>query len=95
MAEKKKVGRPSTPRSRAAASRERALAHLRWLQVRQMRRELVRRVDVEATISRMLGMIRDRMLALPDHMPELGHAAREALRKRIAATLEACSKAEL
>ena len=90
-----KRGRPSTDRSRAAASKERALAHLRWLQVREKRKELKRAVDVEVTIARILAMIRDRMLSLPDHMQELSDSQREALRREIANTLTACSNADL
>jgi hypothetical protein len=90
-----KRGRPSTERSRAAASKERALAHLRWLQVREKRKELKRTIDVEATIARMLAMIRDRMLGLPDGVPELSESQREVLRREISQTLTACSNADL
>ncbi|MGA7238573.1 MAG: hypothetical protein WBY44_23025 [Bryobacteraceae bacterium] len=93
MPEKK--GRPSTDRSRAAASKERALAHLRWLQVREKRRELKRVVDFEVTLARVLGMIRDRMLALPDRLQDLTPRQRDTLRDEIAVTLRACSDAEL
>jgi len=92
MAEKR--GRPSTDRSRAAASKERALAHLRWLQVREKRRELKRVVDFEVTLARSLATIRDRMLSLPDHL-DLLPARRETVRREIADTLRACSDAEL
>jgi hypothetical protein len=90
-----KIGRPSTDRSRAAASKERALAHLRWLQVREKRKELKRVADFEITLARVLSMIRDRMLALPDHLRDLTPPQRETLRKEIGETLTACSNVEL
>ena len=90
-----KRGRPSTERSRAAASKERALAHLRWLQVREKRKELRPVRDFDATLARVLAMIRDRMLALPDRVADLTDAQRNALRREIAETLIACSNADL
>jgi hypothetical protein len=93
MAEKR--GRPSTERSRAAASKERALAHLRWLQVREKRKELKRVVDFEATLARVLAMIRDRLLSLPDRLPELSLPQRESMHRDIAETLEACSRVDI
>jgi hypothetical protein len=93
MAEKR--GRPSTARSRAAASKERALAFLRWHQLRERRKELRPVRDFEATLARALSMIRDRMLALPDRVTELTPAQRDALRREISATLDACSNANL
>jgi hypothetical protein len=88
-------GRPTTERGRAAASKERALALLRWHQLRVLRREYKSVSAFEATLARMLSMIRDRMLALPDRVPDLSTAQRQALRREIAETLEACSRAEL
>ena len=76
------------------ASKERALAFLRWHQLRILRKEYRKVEDFEATLARVLGMLRDRMLALPDRL-ELTPAEREAVRREIAATLEACSHAEL
>jgi hypothetical protein len=70
------------------------LAFVRWHQLRVLRKEYKRVADFEITLSRVLSMIRDRMLSLPDHM-DLTPQQREALRRRIAETLEACSKAEL
>lgn len=90
-----KRGRPSTERSRAAASKERALAHLRWLQVREKRKELRPVRDFEATFARALAMIRDRMLALPDRVADLTDTQRNALRREIADTLIACTNADL
>ena len=89
-----KGGRPSTEQGRAEASKARALAHVRWHQLRVLRKEYKRVSDFEVTMARTLAMIRDRMLSLPDHM-DLTSAQRETLRRRIAETLEACSKAEL
>ncbi len=91
----KKQGRPSSARSRAAASKERALAHMRWYQLRILRKEYRPVADFESTLARMLSMIRDRMLSLPDHLPELTGPQREAVRREIRATLEACSRADL
>jgi hypothetical protein len=71
------------------------MAMLRWMQVRTMRREWKRVVDFEATVARMLSMIRDRLLAVPDRMQELSPGQREALRREIASALEDCSHAEL
>ena len=87
-------GRPTSERGRAMASKP-ALAHLRWLQVREKRKELKRVADFEITLARVLSAIRDRMLALPDHLQDLTAAQRETLRKEIARTLEACANAEL
>jgi hypothetical protein len=95
VSEPQKIGRPSTERSRAAASKERALAHLRWLQVREKRKELKPVADFEVTMARVLSMIRDRMLSLPDHLRDLTAGQRETLRKEIADTLTACSNVEL
>jgi hypothetical protein len=88
-------GRPTSERGRAEASKERALAHLRWLQVREKRRELIRMADAEATLGRVLAMVRDRMLSLPDHISQLTSIDRETLRRAIAKTLEECADAEL
>jgi hypothetical protein len=90
-----KTGRPTSERGRAMASKERALAHLRWLQVREKRKELKPVADFEITMARVLSMIRDRMLSLPDHLRDLTPGQREALRNEIAETLTACSNAEL
>jgi hypothetical protein len=95
MAEKNKGGRPTSERGHAMASKERALAHLRWLQVREKRKELKRVVDFEVTLARILSMIRDRMLSLPDHLQDLTESQRAALRVKIADTLRDCSNAEL
>ena len=94
-AAKKKPGRPSEGRSKAEASKERALATLRWLQVREKRKELKPVVDFEVTLARALAMIRDRMLSLPDHQLSLTVLQRQELRKAITETLEACSHADL
>jgi hypothetical protein len=62
--------------------------------VRQLRREWKPVSDFEATLAQVLGMIRDRFMALPDHM-DMTPQQREVLRRRIAETLEACAGAEL
>ena len=77
------------------ASKERALAHLRWLQVREKRKELKRVADFEITLARILSMIRDRMLSLPDHLQDLTESQRQTLRVKIGETLRDCSNAEL
>ncbi len=77
------------------ASKERALAHLRWLQVREKRKELKRVGDFEITLARILSMIRDRMLSLPDHLQDLTETQRATLRVKIGETLRDCSNAEL
>ncbi len=77
------------------ASKERALAHLRWLQVREKRKELKRVADFEITLARVLSMIRDRMLSLPDHLQDLTETQRQTLRVKIGETLRDCSNAEL
>jgi hypothetical protein len=87
-------GRPSSDRGRAAASKERALAHLRWGQLRVLRREWKPVSDFEATLAQVLAMLRDRFMALPDHM-DMTPQQREMLRQRIAETLQACSEAEV
>ena len=84
----------TTEQAKAEASKARALAHLRWHQLRVLRREFKPVGDFEATLARVLAMIRDRMLALPDRM-NLTAEQRQELRREIAETLTACSKAEL
>ena len=84
-----------TARGRAEASRVRAIAHLRWLQVREKRKELRPVKDFEATMARMLAMLRDRFMAVADRLPELTPAQRDAVRREISATLDACSHADL
>ena len=88
-------GRPTSERGRAQASKERALALLRWHQLREKRKELRPVADFELTMATMLAMLRDRLLALPDRLPELTPPQRDSLRREIAQTLEACSNAEL
>ena len=90
-----KGGRPTTERGRALASKERALAHLRWYQLRILRKEYRPVADFEATLGSHVSMIRDRLFRMPDHLPELTGTQREAVRRAIRETLEACSRAEL
>jgi hypothetical protein len=94
MAEEKRRHR-AIEQARADASKARALAHLRWHQLRILRKEYKSVADFEATLARVLSTIRDRMLALPDHLRELAPEQREAVRREIARMLEACSRAEL
>ena len=84
----------TTEQAKAETSKARALAFLRWHQLRVLRREYRQVVDFETTLSRILSMIRDRLLATPDRL-NLTPEQRNELRKELAATLEACSKAEL
>jgi hypothetical protein len=93
MSESKKLGRPSSARSRAAANKERALAFKHWLTLRKMRGELKPVADFEITLARVLSMIRDRMLSLPDHLPDLTETQRQTLRVKIGETLRDCSNA--
>ncbi len=60
-----------------------------------MRGELKPVADFEITLARVLSMIRDRMLSLPDHLPDLTESQRAALRVKIGETLRDCSNAEL
>ena len=84
----------STERSRAETSKAKALALLRWHQLRILRREYKPVAAFEVTVAAMLAMIRDRLLSVPDHL-NLTPEQRNELRRELAATLEACSKAEL
>ena len=81
-----KGGRPTSERGKALASKERALAHLRWHQLRILRREYKPVADFETTVTAML--------ALPDRL-NLTAEQRNELRKELAAMLQACAKTEL
>jgi hypothetical protein len=59
-AAKPKAGRPVTDTGRAQAAKERALAGLRLMQLREKRRELA---VVDAGMAAVLAVIRDRGLA--------------------------------
>jgi hypothetical protein len=63
--------------------------------VREKRRELIRVADAEATLSRVLATIRDRMLSLPDHLTTVTSIDRETLRRAITKILDECADAEL
>jgi hypothetical protein len=73
--------------------RARALALLRWYQVREKRREWNRVVD--ATLAAALSVIRDRLLAIPTRLSDLTPQQRETLQREIADALEAWSRAEV
>jgi hypothetical protein len=88
-----KRGRPTTEIGRAQAAKERALAGLRLMQLREKRREWRRVVD--AGMAAALAVIRDRLLAIPDRLNSLTPEQRGALRQEIADALEAWSHADL
>jgi hypothetical protein len=88
-----KRGRPATELGRAQASRVRALALLRWIQVREKRREWNRIVD--AGMAAALALTRDRLLAIPDRISTLTSEERQTLRNELTDALEAWSHAEL
>jgi hypothetical protein len=64
-----KTGRPMTELGRAQAAKERALAGLGLLQLRERRHEWRRIVD--ASLAASLAVIRHRMTAIPDRVPSL------------------------
>jgi hypothetical protein len=76
-----KRGRPSTEIGRARAAKERALAGLRLLQLRERRRDWWRVVD--AGMAAALSVIRDRLQATPDRLSSLTPEQRLALRQEI------------
>jgi hypothetical protein len=59
-----KRGRPTTDTGRAITAKERALAGLRLMQLREKRRDWRRAVD--AGMAAALALTRDRLLAIPD-----------------------------
>jgi hypothetical protein len=77
----------------AHAVKERALAGLRLMQLREKRREWRRVVD--AGMGAALSVIRDRLLAIPDRLTSLTPEQRHALRQEILDALEAWSHADL
>jgi hypothetical protein len=85
-----KRGRPATEIGRAKAAKERALAALRLLQVREKRREWRRVVD--AGMASALAVIRDRLLAIPDRLNGLTQEQRHALRQELVDALDAWSQ---
>jgi hypothetical protein len=84
MPPSKKTGRPLTQRGKAETSKAKALALLRWHQLRVLRREYRRVADFEVTLTRALAMVRDRLLGVPDRL-DLTPAQRQTLRREIAA----------
>jgi hypothetical protein len=76
----------------AQAVKERALAGLRLMQLREKRRDWRRVVD--AGMAAALGVIRDRLTAIPDRIPTLTAEERHALRQELTDALEAWSHAE-
>jgi hypothetical protein len=83
--------KPSTSDyARAHAAKERALAGLRLMQLREKREW--RRV-VDAGMGAALAVIRDRLLAIPSRMSALTEEQRAALRQELADVLEAWSHA--
>jgi hypothetical protein len=76
----------------AHAVKERALAGLRLMQLREKRREWRRVVD--AGMAAALSVIRDRLLAIPDRLNSLTPDQRAALRNELTDALEAWSHAE-
>jgi hypothetical protein len=77
----------------AHAVKERALAGLRLMQLREKRREWRRVVD--AGMAAALAVIRDRLLAIPDRLNSLTPEQRHALGRELADALEAWSHADL
>ncbi len=60
---------------------------MRWYQLRILRKEYRPVADFEATLARVLSMVRDRMLSLPDHLPELtGQRNGKSVRQQRSAT---------
>jgi hypothetical protein len=85
--------RPTTEIGRAKAAKERALAGLRLVQLRERRRDWKRVVD--AGMGAALSVIRDRLLAIPDRLSDLTPAQRDTLQREIADALETWSRAEM
>ena len=81
----------SSDYAKAHAVKERALAGLRLIQLREKRRDWRRVVD--AGMAGALGMIRDRLLAIPDRMSSLSPEQRETLKNELVDALEAWSRA--
>jgi hypothetical protein len=84
--------KPSGDYAHAHAVKERALAGLRLIQLREKRRDWRRVVD--AGMAAALGLIRDRLLAIPDRIPTLTAEERQTLRQELVEALEAWSHAE-
>jgi hypothetical protein len=82
----------SSDYAHAHAVKERALAGLRLMQLREKRRDWRRVVD--AGMAAALALIRDRLLAIPDRMPTLTTEQRQMLRQELLDALEAWSHAE-
>jgi hypothetical protein len=78
---------------KAHSSKERALAGLRLLQLREKRRDWRRVVD--AGMAGALALTRDRLLAIPDRLNSLTPEQRAALRDELTAALEAWSRMEV
>jgi hypothetical protein len=85
--------KPSGDYAHAHAVKERALAGLRLIQLREKRRDWRRVVD--AGMGAALALTRDRLLAVPDRMATLTLEQRTALRSEIHEALEAWSRTEL
>ena len=87
------VSKPSGDYAHAHAIKERALAGLRLLQLREKRKEW--RKIVDAGMAAALALTRDRLLAIPDRMASLIPEQRNILRQELTDALEAWSHAEL
>jgi hypothetical protein len=77
----------------AHATKERMLAGLRAMQLRQARKDW--RKVVDAGMGAALAVIRDRLLAIPDRLATLTPEQRAVLRQEITEALEAWSHAEI
>jgi hypothetical protein len=76
----------------AHAVKERALAGLRLIQLREKRRDWRRVID--GGMAAALGMTRDRLLAIPERISGLTAEQQRALRQELQDALEAWSHAE-
>jgi hypothetical protein len=84
--------KPSGDYAHAHAVKERALAGLRLIQLREKRRDWRRVVD--AGMAGALALTRDRLLAIPDRLSSLTPEQRRVLRDELIGALEAWSHAE-